>query len=159
MDTDSPESEIGRSRLDQVETEVSERGKTVFSIGDLSQEFDVTLRTLRFYEDKGLVNPARRGTTRLYSRRDRARLKLVQMGKRVGFSLDQIKDMLALYDLRGGQAPQLKVALSRFEEQISLLKQQRLDIDQAIGELQRTCDVVSGMLKQKEAEEVVLPTE
>jgi DNA-binding transcriptional MerR regulator len=121
-----------------------------YAIGDLAREFDVTLRTLRFYEDKGLVNPRRDGLNRLYSRRDRARLKLVLMGKRVGFSLTEIKDMLDLYDLRDGQVAQLKVALGRFNEQIAVLERQKKDIEQALSELRRTTSVVSGLLKEKE---------
>jgi len=124
--------------------------KTQFTIGDLAKEFDCTLRTLRFYEDKGLLNPRRDGMNRIYNRRDRARLKLVLMGKRVGFSLSEIRSMLDLYDLRDGQVTQLRVALSRFNEQISVLESQRKDIEQAIEELSRTVEVVSGMLKQKE---------
>ncbi|HUG62110.1 MAG TPA: MerR family DNA-binding transcriptional regulator [Methylomirabilota bacterium] len=124
---------------------------TMFSIGDLAREFGVTLRTLRFYEDKGLVNPRRDGMNRLYSRRDRARLKLVLMGKRVGFSLTEIKNMLDLYDLRDGQVAQLRLALGRFNEQISVLERQKKDIEQALAELRRTTAVVSGLLKEKEA--------
>lgn len=127
--------------------------KTQFSIGDLAKEFSCTLRTLRFYEDKGLLNPKRDGLNRIYNRRDRARLKLVLMGKRVGFSLSEIRDMLDLYDLRDGQVTQLRVALSKFNEQIAVLEEQRKDIEQAIEELSRTVEIVSGMLKQKEAEE------
>ncbi|WP_068080611.1 MerR family transcriptional regulator [Polycladidibacter stylochi] len=127
--------------------------KMHFSIGDLAKEFGLTLRTLRFYEDKGLINPKRDGINRLYTRRDRARLKLVLMGKNVGFSLAEIREMLDLYDLRDGQVTQLRVALSKFEGQINTLKKQRGDIDQAIGELSRTVDIVSGILKQKEAED------
>ena len=135
----------------QTAPDVTDKGKSVYTIGELSKEFDVTLRTLRFYEDKGLLNPNRRGTTRLYSRRDRSRLNLIQMGKRVGFSLDQIKEMLDLYDLGDAQVPQLKVALTRFEEQISRLKQQRIDIDRVIDEMQRTHTVIAGMLRQKQS--------
>ncbi|QDG78813.1 MerR family DNA-binding transcriptional regulator [Labrenzia sp. PHM005] len=127
--------------------------KTQFSIGDLAKEFGCTLRTLRFYEDKGLINPKRDGVNRVYNRRDRARLKLVLMGKQVGFSLSEIRDMLDLYDLRDGQVTQLRVALSRFNEQIAVLQNQRQDIETAIEELSRTVEIVSGMLKQKEAEE------
>ncbi|WP_417685112.1 MerR family transcriptional regulator [Roseibium sp.] len=126
--------------------------KTQFSIGDLAKEFKCTLRTLRFYEDKGLLNPKRDGMNRVYTRRDRARLKLVLMGKRVGFSLSEIRDMLDLYDLRDGQVTQLRVALSRFNGQIAVLEEQRRDIEQAIEELSRTVEIVSGMLKHKEAE-------
>jgi len=126
-------------------------GKTAYSIGDLAREFDVTLRTLRFYEDKGLLNPRRRGTTRIYTRRDRARLKLVLMGKRVGFSLEEIRSMLDLYDLRDGQVTQMRVALDKFNEQIAHLVEQKRDIEQAIEELRRTVEIVSGMLREKEA--------
>ncbi|PVB62924.1 MerR family DNA-binding transcriptional regulator [Labrenzia sp. 011] len=127
--------------------------KTQFTIGDLAKEFGCTLRTLRFYEDRGLLNPKRDGLNRIYNRRDRARLKLVLMGKRVGFSLSEIRDMLDLYDLRDGQVTQLRVALSKFNEQIAVLEDQRKDIEQAIEELSRTVEIVSGMLKHKEAEE------
>ena len=126
--------------------------KTQFTIGELAKEFKCTLRTLRFYEDKGLLNPKRDGINRVYTRRDRARLKLVLMGKRVGFSLTEIRDMLDLYDLRDGQVTQLRVALSRFNDQIAVLEDQRKDIEQAIEELSRTVEIVSGMLKQKEGE-------
>ncbi len=127
--------------------------KLTFTIGDLSKEFGITLRTLRFYEDKGLLNPRREGLNRIYTKRDRARLKLVLMGKRVGFSLDEIRNMLDLYDLRDGQVTQLRVALTKFNEQIDVLVNQKNDIEQAIGELQRTVDIVSGMLKEKESGE------
>lgn len=121
-----------------------------FTIGDLAKEFDVSLRTLRFYEDKNLLNPRRDGVTRIYSRRDRARLKLVLMGKRVGFSLKEIKEMLDLYDLKDGQSTQLKVSLKRFNEQIALLQRQKEDVEQAIDELSRTVNIVQGMLAEKE---------
>ena len=122
-----------------------------FTIGDLSREFGVTLRTLRFYEDRQLLNPKRQGLTRLYSRRDRARLRLVLMGKKVGFSLTEIRDMLDLYDLKDGQVTQLKVALDKFARQIAVLRQQKEDIEQAIAELTGTMAVVSGMLRDREA--------
>ncbi len=127
----------------------------MYTIGDLSREFGVTLRTLRFYEDKGLLNPKRQGMTRLYNRRDRARLKLVLMGKKVGFSLVEIKEMLDLYDLKDGQETQLRVALDRFQSQIDVLKSQKVDIEQAIDELTRTMDVVSGMLEERTAQTAV----
>ncbi|MEP5779056.1 MAG: MerR family DNA-binding transcriptional regulator [Hyphomicrobiales bacterium] len=123
-----------------------------FTIGDLAKEFDVSLRTLRFYEDKNLLNPRRKGVTRIYSRRDRARLKLVLMGKSVGFSLTEIKEMLDLYDLKDGQSVQLKVSLKRFNEQIDLLQKQKEDVEQAIDELSRTVSIVEGMLIEKEAQ-------
>ncbi len=124
--------------------------QSAFTIGELSREFDVTLRTIRFYEDKGLLSPRRVGTKRLYSRRDRARLKLILLGKKVGFSLAEIAEMLDLYDLKDGQVTQLRVALEKFDQQIDFLSGQRADIDQALGDLKRARDVVSGMLKERE---------
>ena len=121
-----------------------------FSIGDLAREFGVTLRTLRFYEDKGLLNPRRQGQARIYTRRDRARLKLALMGKKVGFSLSEIREMLDLYDLRDGQVTQLRVAVARFDKQLADLTVQREALDQAIEQLSRTKDVVAGMLREKE---------
>lgn len=119
----------------------------VFTISDLSSEFSVTTRTLRFYETRGLLDPKRRGQTRLYSRRDRARLKLILQGKRVGFSLNEIKEMLELYDLKDGQTTQLRVSLKRFRERINDLEAQKRDIEEAINDLHRTCTIVEGMLK------------
>jgi DNA-binding transcriptional MerR regulator len=124
--------------------------KTTFTIGDLSREFGVTLRTLRFYEDKGLLHPRRQGQSRLYSRRDRARLKLILMGKKVGFSLVDIREMLDLYDLKDGQVTQLRVALEKFGSQVAVLRQQKQDVEQAIDELTRTMEIVSGMLRERE---------
>ncbi|MCC2113902.1 MAG: MerR family DNA-binding transcriptional regulator, partial [Hyphomicrobiales bacterium] len=111
---------------------MAKTAKTTFTIGDLAREFGTTLRTLRFYEDKGLLHPKRDGQQRLYSRRDRARLNLILRGKRVGFSLNEIREMVDLYDLRDGQVTQLRVALSKFSEQIAVLEEQRRDIEQAI---------------------------
>ena len=128
------------------------QGQQIYSIGDLSREFKVTLRTLRFYEDKGLISPERKGTTRIYSRRDRGRLKLILRGKKVGFSLEDIREMLDLYDLRDGQITQLTVSLSKFRDQIRVLEHQRAEIDAAIDDLTQTCDVVEKMLKERRAQ-------
>jgi DNA-binding transcriptional MerR regulator len=127
--------------------------ETEYSIGELAREFDLTLRTLRFYEDKGMLNPRRVGIQRIYTRKDRARLKLIVMGKKVGFSLQDIAEMLDLYDLKDGQESQLTLARSRFMEQIALLEQQKQDIEQAVVELQRTVEVVTGMLKEKQLDD------
>lgn len=121
-------------------------GRQSFRIRDLAREFGVTARTLRFYEERALLAPRRDGQERIYSRRDRARLKLVLLGKSVGFSLDQIRAMLDLYDLGDGQATQLNVALVRFREQIERLKAQRRDIDRALAELERASEVVAAQL-------------
>ncbi len=123
--------------------------KTRFTIRELTNEFGVTARALRFYEDKGLLRPEREGRTRIYKRRDRARLKLILQGKRVGFSLAEIREMMDLYDLRDGQSTQLRVYLERFGERIRALEMQKLDIEQAIADLRRTCAIVKGMLAEK----------
>jgi DNA-binding transcriptional MerR regulator len=117
-----------------------------FTIHDLVREFDVTARTLRFYEEKGLLAPERRSQERIYSRRDRARLKLVLMGKSVGFSLEEVRDMLDLYDLGDGQATQLKVALARFDQKLVELENRRRDLDRAVAELTHARDLVRARL-------------
>ena len=118
----------------------------VYRIGDLSREFDVTLRTLRFYEDKGLLSPRRVGNTRLYSRADRTRLKLILLGKRVGLSLLDVKEILDLYDPKGDNRRQLEVALEKGEEQMDVLQRQRTEIDAAIGELEQSLKTVRGLV-------------
>lgn len=128
----------------------SERDR--FSIRDLTREFGISSRTLRFYEEKGLLEPARRGEQRLYSRRDRARLKYVLMGKRVGFSLEEVREMLDLYDLGDGQVSQLKFALGRFQERIGKLEAQKRDIEYAITELTRASLGVASMLTARGAQ-------
>ena len=130
------EPEIGKSNQRQ----------TQFTIRDLVREFDVTSRTLRFYEEKGLLNPTRRGQERLYSRRDRARLKLVLMGKNVGFSLEDVRALLDLYDLGDGQMTQLTVALQKFEEKLAELDARRRDLDRTYAELSFARDAVRARL-------------
>ncbi|KJS16793.1 MAG: transcriptional regulator [Hoeflea sp. BRH_c9] len=127
-----------------------DQDEAVYKIGDLAEEFGVTLRTLRFYEDKGLLKPTRVGVTRLFTRRDRARLKLILLGKRVGFSLTEVKRMIDLYDPRGKNVAQLKVALTKGEAQMRVLEDQRGSIQTAIEELERTIEVVRGMLAESE---------
>lgn len=122
-----------------------------FTIRDLTREFAVTSRTLRFYEERGLLMPEREGQERVYSRRDWVRLKLAVMGKSVGFSLEEIRAMLDLYDLGDGQETQLKVAHTRFLEQIDRLQRQRSDIDRAIAELERASRCVMERLATRGA--------
>lgn len=110
-----------------------------YSIRQLCREFGATARALRFYEDKGLLTPARKGQTRVYDARDRARLKLILRGRRIGFSLQEIQDMLDLYDRKDHNAHQMSVALRRHRAQIAALKQQLEDIEGAIQTAEEAC--------------------
>jgi DNA-binding transcriptional MerR regulator len=107
-----------------------------YSIGDMCESFGVTARALRFYEDEKLIAPERRGTARIYSERDRARLTWILRGKRVGFSLDDIRQMLDLYDIGDQQQTQRRVTLERCLERIAALRRQKDDIDTTIAELE-----------------------
>ena len=99
--------------------------KIYVRIGEMAKKYGVTLRTLRFYEDKGLLNPKRDGSTRLYTRRDKARLKLILLGRKVGFSLRDVKQMMDLYDPTGSNIKQLRLALDKSEKQLARLQKQR----------------------------------
>ncbi len=105
------------------------------SIADLAKEFGVTTRTIRFYEGEGLLAPRRQGQKRLFAPRDRVRLKLILRGKRLGFSLSEIAEILDMYDAAPGEQGQLALLLGRIEERKAALKQQRRDIDQTLADL------------------------
>ena len=108
---------------------------TTHTIGELAQEFDVTTRAIRFYEDQGLLSPARNGQARVYSARDRVRLKLVLRGKRLGFSLGEIGEMLDLYDADPSEVGQLQYFVSKLDERRAQLNQQQQDIQITLKEL------------------------
>ena len=120
-------------------------------IGEMAKTFGVTLRTLRFYEDKGLISPKRDGSTRLYSRRDRARLKLILLGRKVGFSLRDVKQIMDLYDPKGANTKQLRLTLDKSEKQLARLQKQRAAIDEAITELSDTMATVRNLLTERTA--------
>lgn len=101
---------------------------TTFSISDLAKEFDITTRTIRFYESEGLILPARNGQTRIYTDADRVKLKLILRGKRLGFSLLESKDLINLYDPVSGNIRQLDTLLGKIAERRKLLAQQLTDI-------------------------------
>jgi DNA-binding transcriptional MerR regulator len=111
------------------------RPARTYSIRQLCQEFDCTPRALRFYEDKGLLAPARDGLNRIYSTRDRARLALILRGKRVGLSLTELREILDLYELPDGGLRQNAASLYKFREKLVAMERQRADLDSAIGEL------------------------
>ncbi len=106
-----------------------------FSIGDLAREFAVTTRTIRFYEDEGLVAPQRKGRTRIYSQRDRVRLRLILRGKRLGFSLAGIREILDMYESDPGEAGQLRLLLARIAERRAVLEGLRADIEQTLADM------------------------
>jgi DNA-binding transcriptional MerR regulator len=120
-----------------------------YTITDLATEFRVTPRTIRFYEDKNLLHPERQGLNRVFGRRDRARLQLILRGKRLGFSLAAIREMLDLYDLGDGQVEQLRVTLKRSQERLVELEHQRRDINEAIKELKDGIEALQKALSAK----------
>ena len=122
------------------------RPERTFTIRQLCLEFKCTPRALRFYEDKGLLAPARQGLNRVYSYKDRARLQLILRGKRVDLSLAEIREILQLYDKGDGGAAQNAKALRKFRERLVALEQKREDIDHAIVELTDACARLEEML-------------
>lgn len=120
--------------MDQGVTAKGERD-ALQTIQDVADELGMTTRAIRFYEDKGLLDPQRVGTMRVYSRREVARLQLILRGKRLGFSLREIKEFLDLYDADPLHLEQTKRLLARVNERVDALQAQREALDQTLGEL------------------------
>ena len=117
-----------------------------YSITQLCREFGATPRALRFYEEQGLLAPARRDTSRVYSYKDRARLQLILQGKRVGLALAEIGEILDLYEVDDGGAQQAAKSLRKFRERIVALEQQRIDVEEQIKALQDGCEAMEKRL-------------
>ena len=122
--------------------------KDRYTISDLAAEFSITPRTIRFYEDRGLIAPHRRGQSRLYSARDHARLAWILRGRRVGFSLAEIGELLDLYDLGDGRVEQRRTTLKKCRERQATLMEQRNDLDAAIAELKHFCQTLEDKLAE-----------
>ncbi len=118
----------------------------LMTIREMCDAFDVTPRTLRFYEAKELMTPIRQGTRRLYSRRDRARLKLILRGKRFGFSLEDIRQTLDLYDRDSGNTAQVLRTWSLAQDRLAAMKAQRDELTEAIVELEAELEASAGMI-------------
>jgi DNA-binding transcriptional MerR regulator len=113
------------------------------SIAEIAEEYGVTHRTVRFYEDRGLIAPERRGTRRIYHPRDRVRLGLILRGKRLGFSLEEITRIIDMYDEQPGEAGQLRYLLGQIQDRRADLEQRHLDVLAALAELtelERRCE-------------------
>jgi DNA-binding transcriptional MerR regulator len=125
-----------------------------YSISDLAKEFDITTRTIRFYEDKDLLSPERRGQVRVYNSADRIKLKLILRGKRLGLTLDESRDIIEMYDHSSNNAEQLQTLIKKIQQRRQSLEQQLKDIEITLQELdgvQTRCeDALKGALKSEE---------
>jgi DNA-binding transcriptional MerR regulator len=123
-----------------------------FTIADLSREFDVTARTIRFYEDQGLIAPTRQGLNRIYSRADRFRLSWILRGKRLGFSLAEIKELLDLYEVDRSRVSQLRAALKRARDHVADMERKAADLQAQIAELRELEAGAVQMLRERGAD-------
>ena len=121
-----------------------------YGIAELAREFDVTTRTIRFYEDKGLLAPRRDGQRRIYMPRDRVRLRLIMRGKRLGFSLDEIRQLIDLYDVDPSEVTQLRHFLDKIHEHKEILIGQQKDIAETLAEMERIEAQCSSLLSEKQ---------
>lgn len=121
----------------------------LFTVTELARLLDITARTIRFYEQKGLISPRRAGKTRVYTHRDKARLQLILRGKRLGFSLAEIREYLDLYEVDRTQTSQLKLLQEKVGARIDLLEAQQRDLRQTLAELYDVRDQVDTALAQR----------
>ena len=121
----------------------------LYTVNQLAEQLGVTARAIRFYEAKGLIAPRRAGTTRVFDRRDRARLLLVLRGKRLGFSLASIREFLDLYDADRSQSAQVRLLLARTRERIAELETQQRDLEQTLRELREVERQAEGLLRER----------
>jgi len=124
--------------------EASSSTKPVFAIGELARDFGVTLRALRFYENKGLLSPQRDGLNRLYSQRDRDRLALILKGKKLGFTLGEIQQMVAAEEGKAADSATLNLSREKCLEQIALLERQKAELEEGLAELFRIYAALAG---------------
>jgi len=126
----------------RVKSAAVDRAGPTYSISDLAQEFALTPRAIRFYEDEGLLAPRRRGQARIYGERERTRIKLILRGKRLGLALSEIRELFDIYATTGNERPQLVKFLQMLADRRAMLDQQREDIEAVLGEiavLERDC--------------------
>jgi len=124
-------------------------GERSYTIRQLTKELRVTARTLRHYEDEGLVRPARRGLTRIFSEHDRARLIIILRGRRLGFSVAEMKEVAKMYDYKDGDSAQMVAARRKFEVRIRQLEEQKLDLEQALRQLRHCVAEINDGLEGK----------
>jgi DNA-binding transcriptional MerR regulator len=120
-----------------------------YTIRQLTKELRVTARTLRYYEDEGLVRPDRRGLTRIFSEHDRARLIIILRGRRLGFSIAEMKEVAKMYDYKDGDTTQMILARRKFEARIRQLEEQKLDLEQALRQLRHCVAEINDGLEGK----------
>ncbi|MCO5134094.1 MAG: MerR family DNA-binding transcriptional regulator [Phyllobacteriaceae bacterium] len=129
-----------------VRDKAGDDAETMYRIGELSREFSVTLRTLRFYEDRKLLSPKRVGSTRLYSAADRERLKLILLAKRSGFSLSEIEEILEVNDQDHLTRDATEKLIDKFKRQVGVLSEQKKEIDEALDEIGETISYLESQL-------------
>lgn len=122
-----------------------------YTISELARDFSVTNRTIRYYEDQGLLNPERDGLNRVFSNRDRVRLKLALRAKRLGFTLNEIRELFELYDVSREEQHQLEVFLAKLERRRAMLEQQREDIEVMLEEIEFFAEQCQRLLKEQRA--------